>query len=504
MLLLSPTDSQLRQVLEEAHRLVVRSPTILALIKADLDAHGLRKKALRVADRAWRYARERALPGMETASAFTETELTLGQGRTRTSAYVVFVALMLRGYFGEGFKARDVTTMMVESTTIAVLFANLGVDRPRASTLTELVNAVNNATRQRILDEQIAMVLHLRWDDFREMLQDSTHVAGNSEWPTDSRLIVTFVARLVRVVSSLWRLGLPTVALAKVQRYFAVMTDLNREIDMTRGTREGKRLRPRRYARLLRNAVRSHRALSRAVAEVEAALAALDLLPSRMAAATRVVTQMRGDVTALQTVIANCKARVIEYKKVPMADKTLSASDPDVGYIAKGQRDPVIGYKPQVARSGAGFITGILLPKGNASDSGQLVPMVEEVIRRTTVVPRIVNVDDGYASRANVDAVRNLKVAVVSISGSKGKALTASADWESDEYAHARDMRSAIESLMYTLKQGFNFGEVARRGLDAVHAELLEKALAFNLCHMVWTRRAVEILEEDEAFADAA
>jgi hypothetical protein len=31
---------------------------------------------------------------------------------------------------------------------------------------------------------------------------------------------------------------------------------------------------------------------------------------------------------------------------------------------------------------------------------------------------------------------------------------------------------------MFTLKQGFDFGEVARRGLDAVHGELLEKALA--------------------------
>jgi IS5 family transposase len=503
MLLLSTPDSQLRQILEEAHRLVVRSPAILALIEADLDALGLRKKALRIADKKWKLARVPVLPGIETASVFTEAEHTLGQGRSRTSAYVVFVAAMLRGYFGEGFKACDVVTMMLESTTLAVLFANLGVNRPKASTFTDVVNAVTNATRQRILDEQIAMVLHLRWDDFREMLQDSTHVAGNSEWPTDSRLLVTFVARLVRVGASLWRLGLPTVALPKVQRYLAVMTDLDREIDMTRKTREGKRLRRRRYDRLLRNAGRSHRALSSAVSAVEAALDTLDLLPSRMAMATRVVTQMRADVTALQTVIDNCEARVIEGKKVPMADKKLSASDPDVGYIAKGQRNAVIGYKPQVARSGAGFITGILLPKGNASDSGQLVPMVDEVIRRTTVVPRVVSVDDGYASGANVDALRKLHIEVVSINGSKGKALTADADWESDEYAYARDMRSAIESLMFTLKQGFNFGEVARRGLDAVYGELLEKALAFNLCHMVRTRRAVEILD-DELLAEAA
>lgn len=43
-----------------------------------------------------------------------------------------------------------------------------------------------------------------------------------------------------------------------------------------------------------------------------------------------------------------------------------------------------------------------------------------------------------------------------------------------------------------TLKQGFDFGEVARRGLGAAHGELLEKALAYNLCHLARMRRAKE------------
>ena len=42
---------------------------------------------------------------------------------------------------------------------------------------------------------------------------------------------------------------------------------------------------------------------------------------------------------------------------------------------------------------------------------------------------------------------------------------------------------------MFTLKHGFDFGEVARRGLFAVYAELLEKALAYNICVTVRLRR---------------
>ena len=236
------------------------------------------------------------------------------------------------------------------------------------------------------------------------------------------------------------------------------------------------------------------------------AVAALDVRPSQKELAARAVGRMRADLDALDTVRAACEARVLREEKVPMSAKILSLSDPDVGFISKGQRDPVIGYKPQVARSGAGFITGLLLPKGNAPDSQQLVPMVAEVIARTTVVPRVVSVEDGYASAANVQALEARKIEIISINGAKGRALTAPADWESDAYADARDKRSAVESLMFTLKHGFDFGEVARRGLPAVLAELLEKALAYNLCVTARLRAtaAVSLATERDAAPAAA
>jgi hypothetical protein len=71
--------------------------------------------------------------------------------RPRTPAYIVLFALMLRGYFGAGFKACDATTMMQESITLHVFFANLGMKMPGRSTLTELVNAVTNGTRLRVV-----------------------------------------------------------------------------------------------------------------------------------------------------------------------------------------------------------------------------------------------------------------------------------------------------------------------------------------------------------------
>jgi len=407
----------------------------------------------------------------------------LMQGRPRTSGYVVLIALLLRGYSGAGFKSADVTSTMVESITLRVFFTNLGISMPGRSTLTELVNAVSNETRELVLDAQLSRVLRMKFDTFDVFLQDSTHVDGNTSWPSDSHLMVDLVSRLIRICKALDRVHLSPIDLDGLEKLLMKMAKLSREIDFSRGKRDSKRTRRRRYEKLLRLARRIHNMMAPKVAELAEKAKALDVRPSQQAMAERVVGRLQADLDALTKVSAACEARVIHEVKVPMSEKILSVSDPDAAFIKKGQREPVIGYKPQIARSGAGFITGLRLPQGNAPDSKNLIPMVDQVIARTTVIPKVVSVDDGYASHANVTALKqkDRNIEVVSMSGAKGRALTALADWESEPFVQARDKRSAIESLMYTLKQGFHFGEVARRGLLAVHAELLEKALAYNI-----------------------
>ena len=77
----------------------------------------------------------------------------------------------------------------------------------------------------------------------------------------------------------------------------------------------------------------------------------------------------------------------------------------------------------------------------------------------------------------------------ISISGAKGKRLTDPDDWKSDVYRNARRERSAVESLMFTIKDGFEFGALGRRGLEAVREELLEKVLAYNCCRIILMRK---------------
>ena len=176
-------------------------------------------------------------------------------------------------------------------------------------------------------------------------------------------------------------------------------------------------------------------------------------------------------------------------KALPSTEKVLSLSDGSAAYIKKGNRNAVIGYKPQLVRSENGFITSLIVPQGNAADSVELVPAISDSLQRTSVIAELVSTDDGYASTNGKKEVLAMGVKNISISGSKGKKLTDESDWESNMYKNARRNRSAVESLMFTIKDGFEFGELGRRGLKAVRAELMEKVLAYNCCRSILMKK---------------
>jgi Transposase DDE domain len=505
-LFLEPADSDLADFLRQAHELLVKNPALLDAADADLDAHGLGKKKLRLADALWHENKKNKtapLPGL-LLPARTPAPLQLLHGRPRTPAYVVLTTVLLRGYFGSGFKACDADSLLQESVTLRVFFENLGLRLPGRSTLTELVNAISLQTRRLLLDAQVALALELELDDFLSMFQDSTHVAANSEWPTDSRLIISFSGRLLRVSAKLDRFLLPCFSHAPTQRLLERIVKLNRQIEFAAGKKDSKRRRTRRYRQLLAKALLLHQRLDQFSAPLPALVSSLDVPPSQQERIRRVVDALRADVASLHKAINACNARVLNEQKVAVENKVLSSSDQDAAFIKKGQRDPVIGYKPQLALSEQGFLTGFHLPLGNAADSKQLLPMLESVTARTKLVPFLVSVDDGYASKENMRRAKAMGVTHVVIGGAKGRKLTSDEDWVDPLQVNARGMRSKAESLMFTVKQGYNFGELARRGGPAVRAELLEKLLAYNICRLVSVRRAREQKALDQELAQAA
>lgn len=499
-LFLDAPDSGFADFVSGALELLRVNPSLVARVEQDLDVHAKKKKALRQADARWVANQSIDLPTVPQSLFHGPENITLGDGRPRTPALVVALFVFLRGYLG-GFKTAPSDDLLFESRTIAVFLARQNLVMPGRSTLTELTNAVSEATRSAFLDAEVRMILREGLDDFSTMIQDSTSVEGNTEWPTDSRLVVKLLHRILRTGRALPKFGLPEMRSYEAERILDKLTTIDRQIDLMKSGKNVTEKRNRRYKQVIGKGRVAHRSVANELPKVREALAAMKAPPSRRLRTERVVAQLERDLQDLARVLDNCEARIVDKIKVPAAEKVVSTSDPDAAFIVKGQRDPVVGYKPQLARSGGGFVTGLIVPRGNVADSDLLIPMYDQVYQRTQVVPDRVIVDDGYASAKNRDTLKLRHVGTISIGGSKGRKLTSTKDWNSDAHVEARDDRSAVESLMSTLKGSYDFDEVSRRGIDAVAAELLEKVLAYNLYRIVGLRALRRREAEAEALA---
>jgi hypothetical protein len=58
-----------------------------------------------------------------------------------------------------------------------------------------------------------------------------------------------------------------------------------------------------------------------------------------------------------------------------------------------------------------------------------------------------------------------------------------------------------MQSLVFTLKEGFEFRQMVRRAHDNVLAEMLEKVLAYNICQIIRVRKKLSEREETERVA---
>ena len=498
-LFLPVPDTDFREFLDEVAQLLRFAPEIITAIEGDLDAHAREKKKLRLEDRKFFESRTEDLPELKIEQTeVSGDDLTLGVGRPRLPAEAVYVFLMLRGFLGS-LSTKQSRRFLRESMSLYGWLQSRGLAMPGVSTILDNLNVISQETRELIFDRQIARILGEGLDDFKALTIDSTSVKANSGWPNDAKILTGLLMRVNRLGQKLDSFGLENFRQGWVPRRLEEMDKLEFQICLVAGKANSRAKLKQGYRQLLRRGKKALAALQTEFERFEQVLDIDTLAPTRRVLLQRVIDQIRSDLSDAQRVIEYASDRVFHEKKRPSTEKVLSLSDGSASYIKKGSRNPVIGYKPQLVRSENGFVTSLLVPEGNAADAIKLVPAIADSIQRTSVVADLVSTDDGYASAKGRDELLALGVKAVSISGAKGKKLTTLEDWESETYRDARRYRSAVESLMFTIKDGFAFGELGRRGIDAVRAELLEKVLAYNCCRSILLRQRQR--EELEAAA---
>ena len=502
LVFLTPIDSQLNDFLNEIHQIARFEPSIVERIDEDLDLHAKKKKLLRLADAEFLAGQTLDLPKLQLQLRELEIDkIELETGRPRTDAYIVYLFLMLRGFNG-GCKDQHARLLLEESVTLRLWLEHLGLQLPPASTLSDNLNAVGNQTRALIHQVQLRYILQQGLDDFQKCFIDSTAVEANTERPTDSTILVRLIARVCTAGGNLHRWDLADMNPIGLLVQQEELRRLSQQIHFLTGKARGEAKRKKLYFQLIRRVRRLRKRLLRDLAMVRRNLEGrCDLPPSRRLLGEEALCLIADDLAALDQTANVCERRIMAQEKVPVAEKIISLSDSDASFIVKGGWNTVVGYRPQLARSGRGFVTGLVLPRGNAADSRHLVGMVKEQITNTGVIPAMASADDGYSSQEGLEEVLHLGVKVVSISGAKGKKLLEAQRWKSRPYRQARAERSAIESLVFTLKEGFEFGEMARRTHENVLAEMLEKVLAYNVSQIIRVRKKLLELEPMERAA---
>ena len=502
LVFLTPIDSQLNDFLNEIHQIACFEPSIVERIDQDLDLHAKKKKLLRLVDEQFLAGQTPDLPKLQLQLRELKLDdIELEIGRPRTEAYVVYVFLMLRGFNG-GCKDQQARLLLEESMTLKLWLEHLGLELPPASTLSDNLNAVSNQTRSLIHQAQLRYIFQGGLDDYQKCFIDSTAVEANTERPTDSTILVRLIARVCTTGGNLHRLDLPDMNQIGLLEQQQELRRLSLQIHFLDGKARGEAKRKKLYFQLLRRVRRLRKRLLRDLESVGWNLECrTDLPPSRRLMAQEVLRLISEDLAALEQAANVCERRVREQEKVPVAEKIISLSDSDASFIVKGGWNTVVGYRPQLARSGRGFVTALVLPRGNAADSPHLFTMVKEQITNTGITPSMASADDGYSTQQGREEVLGLGLKVVSISGAKGKKLIEAQQWKSKPYRQARAERSAMESLVFTLKEGFEFGEMMRRTHKNVLAEMLEKVLAYNISQIIRVRKKLSEPEETQRAA---
>jgi len=167
-------DTEFSKFCIEINKLWEYEPEIGVHIQRDLDLYAKEKKRLRLMDKQWEARNQMMLPSIKFETEIPEAEkLSLSHGRPRMTAYVAFMFMMGRGYYG-GIKSCTGIEFTAESMTLHIFLRNKGIPMPSANAVYDNINAISNATREVIFDAQIRMITDEGLDDFKRLTIDST------------------------------------------------------------------------------------------------------------------------------------------------------------------------------------------------------------------------------------------------------------------------------------------------------------------------------------------
>jgi IS5 family transposase len=393
-------------------------------------------------------------------------------GRSGMSGEQVLRALILKQM--NGFSYRELAFHLEDSRTFRT-FCRIGFTDsvPKRGTLAQNIKRISAETLEAINRELIGLAVQHGIEKGRKVRIDSTVVEANIHSPSDSSLLWDCVRVLTRLMDQIKAEGVEQLVFANRTRRAK-----RRALEIQRAkTKRGRRKLYRDLLLVVDEVTAAAGAVAARAREHKAASVTSGILLDHMA------QEIDRYLELTSRVVEQTRRRVFLDEKVPASEKIVSIFEEHTDIIVKAPRETQFGHHVTLTGGGSSLILDCVISDGNPGDSTMATTMVERQIDLYGRAPRQAAFDGGYASRENLESLKDLGVKDVVFHKRRGLQVEemAKSRWV---YKKLRDFRAGIEGCISFLKRAFGLRRCTWRSLRSFKSYVWASIVSANLLTM--------------------
>lgn len=345
---------------------------------------------------------------------------------------------------------------------------------PKKSVLQNTISRISPEIWERINHCVLQEAQQEKIENARTIRIDSTVTESDIHEPTDSSLLFDSMRVMTRLLKAAGKLpGKPVIDFINHKRRAKRRAH---EIFNTKGMEEKVPL----YADLIK--VTSVTLIHLEKAETAVSLACTDAHRKE-----RWQAEVARFKPLIQRVIDQSQRRVFNEEKVPAQEKLFSLFEDHTDIVIKGSRDIEYGHKLNLSSGKSGLILDVVIEEGNPADTDRLLPMLERHVALFDQPPRQVAADGGYASGANLEAVKDMGVTDMAFNKKRGLSIPdmPKSAWV---YRQLKNFRAGIEAGISCLKRAYGLTRCTWKGLQHYRSFVWSSVVGYNLTVMARLR----------------
>ena len=399
-------------------------------------------------------------------------------GRPSTPIETYLRLMFLKSRYGLGYESlcREVADSISWSRFCRI---PLGEAVPHPSTLGKLTARCGEGVIDELNRALIAKAVGEKVIKTNQVRADTTVVAANVAYPTDSGLLVRAIKLIVGLVAAIHTAGGASRTKMRDRRRAAgrrarsISAHLKLRNDNAKAavltiTGELADMAELSIAEATRVLVNARRCVARqgeaASGRLKSSVAELEVILGR---AGQVVAQTRGRLAG---------------DMPASASRLVSMHDPDARPIAKGRLGKPVefGYKAQVVDNVDGIILDHSVHQGNPADAPLLAPAIARIKKLCGRAPRAVTADRGYGEAKTDEALTDLGVTTVVIPRKGKPSATRRATEHRRGFVRLVKWRTGSEGRISYLKRRWGWDRTGFDGLGGAGAWCALGVLAHN------------------------